>query len=239
MASMEKPIRRFRRAHAIIVGTQRWQWFDTAGRLSAHNTTVLIRWRWRPIWSVDLARKEEYGVGNSVEVFERFQFFRRQRRDNETIDDFVIALKTLANSCNFCQCLKDSLMQDKLVNGIRNESTIRNLLFMRQLDVRTCINICKSEEATMSQLQHHTKRAEHIKTTPSNHVQFPRFTTPETQNELSSLGKKLFWLRKADPFCPKVSFRFPEVNHLKRLPSHYQRFPEPWFGKRPIHQHPG
>lgn len=56
---------------------------------------------------------EEYCAGNSSRAFGRFQFFRKQRLDNETIDNFVIALKTLASSCNFRQCVKDSLIRDK------------------------------------------------------------------------------------------------------------------------------
>lgn len=71
---------------------------------------------------------EEYCIGNSSEVLERFQFFRRQRINSEPIDDFVIALKKPANPTDFCQCMKESLIRNRLVTGIRNEPTTKKNL---------------------------------------------------------------------------------------------------------------
>lgn len=41
--------------------------------------------------------------------------------------------------------------------GARNEFTIKKLLSMRRLDLRTCIDIYKGEDATMNQLQYLTE----------------------------------------------------------------------------------
>ncbi|KAA0184569.1 hypothetical protein FBUS_03738 [Fasciolopsis buskii] len=177
----------------------------------------------------------EYCIGNSNEVLERFQFFRRQRPDMKSIGDFVIALKTLANSCNFCQYMKDSLIQDMIVTSVRNESNTK------ALDLRTCINICKSEGATRNQLQHL------MEYTTTNELNALPQSIRITCNFCGLIYEKhkencLAWfpLRKTESFCLKVSFQFPEVDHANRRSTcHYQRFPAPWLEKRPIRQHPG
>lgn len=84
-----------------------------------------------------LQKTEEYCIGNFNEVFERSQFFLRQRLDKETIDELDTSLETLANSYDLFQCMKDNLIRDNLVIGIQNESTTKKLLSMRQLDLRT------------------------------------------------------------------------------------------------------
>lgn len=99
-----------------------------------------------------------YYMGRSNKISQCFQFFRRVRFDNETVDDFVIALEMLVKSCNICQCLKDNLMRDKLVTDVRNGSTSEELLSLRRLDLKPCIDICESEEATMNQPQHLARR---------------------------------------------------------------------------------
>lgn len=93
---------------------------------------------------------DEYCSGNSNEIFERFLFFRREGVDSKAVDDFVIGLKTVFNSSNSCQCMKDNLIRNQLLASVRNESTTKKLLFMRQLDLKTNIYICNSEEAIMN-----------------------------------------------------------------------------------------
>lgn len=48
-------------------------------------------------------------------LFERFKFFSANQKE-ETVDEFVIRLRQLAESCEF-ETLKDSLIRDRLVMG--------------------------------------------------------------------------------------------------------------------------
>lgn len=64
-------------------------------------------------------------------VAERFNFYSRVQRPNESIADFVVALKHLSSSCKFSTFLKDAL-RDKLICGIHNESIRQKLLSEEQ-----------------------------------------------------------------------------------------------------------
>ena len=66
---------------------------------------------------------------------------------------FVVELKTLAKTCNFCDCLRDSLIRDCIVLGIGNEQTTKKLLRIRDLTLNKCIDICRSEEIDEVQMK--------------------------------------------------------------------------------------
>jgi len=58
----------------------------------------------------------------------------------------------LAKTYNFCDCLRDSLIHDRIVLGIKSEQTTKKLLRIRDLTLNRCINICHSEEIMESQM---------------------------------------------------------------------------------------
>lgn len=55
-------------------------------------------------------------------VFERFKFNSRTQQTDESVDSFVTALYTLAETCEFGE-LKEDLIRDRLVIGIRDSRT--------------------------------------------------------------------------------------------------------------------
>ena len=90
---------------------------------------------------------EKYCLAQENETYERFKFFTRDRQAGETIDQYVAALKELAESCKFCDCMKTSLIKDRIVLGVNEESITRRLLKCRQLNLQQCVSICRSEES--------------------------------------------------------------------------------------------
>jgi len=62
---------------------------------------------------------EEYCIRQTNETFKRYLFNSRSQKEDESIDHYVLALRTLAKSCNFCQCLHDSLICDRIVFGVK------------------------------------------------------------------------------------------------------------------------
>ena len=72
----------------------------------------------------------------------------RDKLPTESVDCFVAELKTLAKTCNFCDCLRDSLIRDRIMLGIKDEQTTKKLLKIRDLTLNRCIDICRSEEVT-------------------------------------------------------------------------------------------
>ena len=96
---------------------------------------------------------DQYTIGELNETFERYNFNLRNQEENESIDAYVTALRTLAKTCNFCDCMRDSILRDRIVLGVRDKHTRKRLLQERKLDLKKCIDICRSTEATNSQLK--------------------------------------------------------------------------------------
>ena len=61
-------------------------------------------------------------IGETNETYERYVFNSRDQGEGESIEQYITALRTLAQSCSFCSCLKDSFLRDRLVLGIREMS---------------------------------------------------------------------------------------------------------------------
>ena len=104
-------------------------------------------------WRVVMDKIEKHCIGDVNEFYERYYFNKRDKIPMEVVDSFVRELKTLAKTCNFCDCLCDSLIHDHIVLGIKNEQTIKELLRICYLTLNQCIDICRSEEITAMQMK--------------------------------------------------------------------------------------
>ena len=120
--------KKFKRAwdnHAVVVRLHRFdKEYKTVTFLSAMGEEALEIYEgmtFNPLESskvVDsvVQKFEEYCIGQTNETFERYLFNSRSQKEDESIDHYVWALRTLAKSCIFfCQCLHDSLIRDKCV----------------------------------------------------------------------------------------------------------------------------
>ncbi|XP_058967688.2 uncharacterized protein [Pocillopora verrucosa] len=96
---------------------------------------------------------DEFTIGELNETFERYTFNSRTQQENESIDAYVTALRTLAKTCNYCDCMRDSIIRDRIVLGIQDHRTRKRLLQERSLTLAKCIDLCKSSEATNLQLK--------------------------------------------------------------------------------------
>jgi len=101
----------------------------------------------RQVLSKVIEKFEEFCIGETNETYERFIFNRRGQEENESIDQYETVLRKLAQTCNFCNCLHDSLIRDRLVLGIRDESIRKKLLQEKKL------SLCKCEVCVTSQSQ--------------------------------------------------------------------------------------
>lgn len=61
-------------------------------------------------------------------------------------------LRTLARTCKY-EALEDEMIRDQIVLGIRDNSTRKKLLQEKKLDLQRCIDICRANEKTASQLK--------------------------------------------------------------------------------------
>ena len=96
---------------------------------------------------------DEFTIGETNETYERYVFNSRNQSPDETFDAYVAALRTLSQTCNFCECIRESLIRDRIVLGIQNPQTRKRLLQERKLTLNKCIHICRSSETSASQMK--------------------------------------------------------------------------------------
>ena len=96
---------------------------------------------------------DHYIIGEVNETYERYMFNKRDQEASESIEAYLSALRELAKTCNFCDCLQDSLLRDRIVLGIRDSHTRKLLLQKRKLTLKMALDICRSAEATTFQLK--------------------------------------------------------------------------------------
>ena len=81
------------------------------------------------------------------EIFERYNFFKRNQNKGESLDAYITTLLKLSETCAFGD-LRESLVCDRLVYGIRDDQVREKLLGKRELDLDKCIEILKSSKLT-------------------------------------------------------------------------------------------
>ena len=77
----------------------------------------------------------------------------RNQRDDENTGSYIAELHRLFKTCQFCECLRSSLIRDRLVIGIRDGATRKYLLQKRDLTLDNAIDICQGSEATAAHLK--------------------------------------------------------------------------------------
>ena len=102
-----------------------------------------------------ITKFDEYFMGDVNETYERFKFNQRNQEAGENFDAYLTALRNMTETCNFCTCplMSDSLIRDRIVLGIRNEDSRKYLLQERKLDLKKCIDICRTPESASTHLQ--------------------------------------------------------------------------------------
>lgn len=101
---------------------------------------------------VILEKMEKYCIGECNETYEKYVFNRRDQESNESVDAYLTALRKLAKTCNY-GTLADSLIRDRIVVGINDNSARKKLLQAGKLTLSQCIDICRSSETSARQLK--------------------------------------------------------------------------------------
>ena len=95
---------------------------------------------------------ETHCIGKTNVIYERYKFNNRLQEQTESIDTYVNALRALADTCEF-GTLKDHLIRDRIVCGVRENAVRRKLLQESALTLSKCVDICRAAEATSAQLK--------------------------------------------------------------------------------------
>ena len=71
---------------------------------------------------------EAYANSYTNVTYERYVFNSRSQEGAETIDAYIRVVKDLASTCNFPPDIRDDLIRDRIVCGIRDNSLRKRLL---------------------------------------------------------------------------------------------------------------
>ncbi|XP_067122089.1 uncharacterized protein [Centruroides vittatus] len=123
-------------------------------------------------------------------TIERYNFLTRRQKPDESIEDFVTALKNLSLTCEFDN-LRESLVRDMFIVGLSsNNKVIRARLLQEQgLNLTKAISIAKSIEITHRQAEQIEKNsdAQILKVEKFNHSNIRR---GNLQNKATSSGRR-------------------------------------------------
>lgn len=76
------------------------------------------------------------------EITETYKFMLRTQKDNESVTEYLAALKSSAKTCNFSNYL-DRALRDKFVHGLKNQAIVRKLFTESNLNFQQAVNIEK------------------------------------------------------------------------------------------------
>ena len=113
-----------------------------------------------------LTRLEKHYVPQKNVTYERHKFRQRKQGSEESIDDFITALRTLARECKFGQ-LEDEAIRDQLVEGTNEMRVQERLLAEKDLKLDKAIQIARSVELAKEQVKG-LKKNELTSATPLN-----------------------------------------------------------------------
>ena len=79
-------------------------------------------------------------------VLDRKKFYSRNQQCDEKFDEYYIALQEIAAFCDFCpQCINQQY-RDRIVTGIQQEETVKELLSEKALTLEKAVAICRANE---------------------------------------------------------------------------------------------
>ncbi|XP_023210109.1 uncharacterized protein LOC111613038 [Centruroides sculpturatus] len=151
---------------------QRYEWFATATQLSSKPPNVqaevlmaVIGQDAMVIFNTFLLTEEEktdplvilqkfdaYFAPQGNETYACWLFNRHVQSEGESFDKFLTNLRTKIRECNF-GIQEDSLLRDKIVQGIRSNKIREQLLREPTLTLDHAIQICRASESASIQLR--------------------------------------------------------------------------------------
>ena len=94
----------------------------------------------------------DYCEPRKNEVFERYKFWQRDQREEETVDQWVNELRLLLSSCEYCE-QKETNLRDRIVFGVADMRVKKRLLRESGITLDKELDICHAAEASKVQMK--------------------------------------------------------------------------------------
>ena len=117
---------------------------------------------------------DNFCIGEINVSYERYVLNQRIQDKNESFDNFLSEVRRLIKLCDF-GALTGSIIRDRIICGIRDETTRQKLLQIRKLDLAKAIDICRPSETAQRHLRDMRPSAEvsQVKTSSRHHPTRP------------------------------------------------------------------
>ena len=83
-------------------------------------------------------------------IFERARFNSRTQAEGESVEQYVVALHSLARNCTYGQ-LTEELIRDRLVIGISDSKLLQRLQMDSELTLEKATKLVRQSEAVQAQ----------------------------------------------------------------------------------------
>lgn len=147
-------------------------------------------------------------------IYERYKFHTRSQEEGESVEHFITALHSLAQTCEFPASFHDEMIRDRIVCGIRDKKVSENLQLDTKLTLEKAVTqsrqaeIIKGQQVILGNDSSSFKVANRIAVTQKNQNNRPKQTndkyrsTPKYSNSSQSATSKTkeacFWCGKND-----------------------------------------
>ena len=139
---------------------------------------------------------EQYVRGQLNESVEHRNFKQRVQQEGESFDDFLVALRELAKTCNFCsdECIQKNI-RDQVVTGLVDGDTVEDLLKEKKLTLETTVSKCRAHEMAKRQRMElvggpSATSVQALQRKPSGRKGTPKQTCPGCGSEFHPGGRK-------------------------------------------------
>ncbi len=124
--------------------------------------------------------------------------------------------------CEFCKCLSDRLLKDRIVLGITDAKTREKLLNERPLTLNKCLDICRSVESASEQMKTYEATVHKVSTEKTKSFSSSKtkakssYGDPKTIEKCKFCSGKHAWKKDACPAWGKSCSQCRKKNHLSK-----------------------
>ena len=100
-----------------------------------------------------MATFEAYAKSYTNVIYERYLFNSRSQEPSETLEEYIRVLKDLASTCDYPITIRQELIRDRIVSGMRDNQLHKRLLREKKLTLPATMDMCRDEQATLQQVK--------------------------------------------------------------------------------------
>ena len=109
-----------------------------------------------------LSTMKQHYKRETVEIAERFKFFKPVQQDTEGVAEYIAELRKLGKTCNFGEYL-DTALLNQLVCGLKDHKTQKELLCIQDLTLAMAIEKARAAEAVDREILHFPAMEAHLR----------------------------------------------------------------------------